>query len=88
MPEIVIPPTFKRRMKRKPPALQAAIKECLSRLAEDPSHPGLHTHKVRGVSGVFEAYIDQANRITFGYDGAGRIELRNNCNHDMLLRNP
>lgn len=82
---IEITPSFKRRLAKKPPALQAAIIECFTRLAENTRHPSLQTHPVRGHRGVFEAYIDMANRLTFHYEG-GRIVLRNHCNHDILKR--
>jgi len=56
---------------------------CIHRLATDPRHPGLQTHKVKGFPGVFEAYIDKANRLTFEY-GEDSIWLRTHCNHDVL----
>ena len=34
---------------------------------------------------MWEAYVDQPNRLTFHYD-AERIALRKNCNHDILRR--
>ena len=80
---LTITPSFKKRLKRKPAALQAAIVECITRLSANTRHPSLQTHPVRGHKGVFEAYIDMANRLTFHYE-AGRIVLRNHCNHDIL----
>jgi len=59
----------------------------MQRLEENPRHPSLQTHPVRGTRGVFEAYIDDGNRITFHY-GKGHIVLRTHCNHDILKRNP
>lgn len=76
-------PRFKRRLERKPTQVQVAILECIDRLADDPRHPGLHTHKVRGYEGVWEAYVDRSNRLTFEYRN-GRIWLRNHCSHDVL----
>lgn len=87
MPAVEIPPSFKRRLRDKPPELQAAIIECVRRLGENPRHPSLQTHRVHGIPGVFEAYIDRANRLIFQY-GDDRIILRNHCNHDILKRNP
>ncbi|RUQ81840.1 cytotoxin [Labedella gwakjiensis] len=82
-----MPANFKRRYKKKTEEMRSAIDECILRLVENPRHPGLQTHKMKGVDGVWEAYIDKANRITFHWD-KGTIVLRNNCNHDMLYRNP
>ena len=88
MADLVIPKSFKRRLDKKPPEQAGPIAECVQRLADDPRHPGLHTHRVRGAGpGVFEAYVDKANRITFHWEGAD-IVLRNHCNHDVLKRNP
>jgi len=84
---IEIPPNFKKVMGKKEPAMQGAIAECIDRLFNDPTHPGLRVHKMRGQGGVWEAYIDKGNRLTFERDG-DLIRLRNNCNHDMLSRNP
>jgi len=82
---LIIPPSFKRVMSKKPPSMQAAILECVARLGENPRHPSLRTHRVQGVKGVFEAYVDMANRVTFEWDGPA-IRLRNNCNHDIVKR--
>lgn len=83
---VVTEPSFKRRLKKKTPAMVAAITECIGCLAEDTRHPGLHTHRVQGPPGVFEAYVDASNRVTFHYDDDGRIVLRNHCSHAILAR--
>lgn len=88
MPELEISDQFRKVLQRKPAELQAAILKCVARLGEDPRHPGLRTHRLQGVSGVWEAYVDRANRVTFHYGDDGRIVLRNNCNHDILTRRP
>jgi len=67
--------------------MQARIVECVHRLGENSRHPSLQTHPVQGHKGVFEAYVDKKNRVTFEYarkDGARRIVLRRHCNHAML----
>jgi hypothetical protein len=87
MPEFVVPKRFKRRLNKKKPPLQGAILEAVARLAENPRHPGLQTHRVQGHAGVFEAYVDEANRLTFEWNGPV-IVLRNHCNHDMIKLNP
>jgi len=63
--------------------MQAAIARCIELLGDNPRHPGLHTHRVQGTAGVWEAYVDRANRVTFHWAGPA-IVLRNNCNHDIL----
>lgn len=56
------------------------------RLGENTRHPGLQTHPIRGKPGVFEAYVDRSNRLTFHYE-EGCIVLREHCSHD-ILKNP
>ena len=87
MPALDVPPKFKRVAKKKEPRLRAAIARCVQLLGDDPQHPGLHTHRVQGAPGVWEAYVDEANRVTFHYAGS-TIVLRNNCNHDIVRRSP
>src|SRR5215207_2636704 len=86
-PELEIPPRFRRTSRKKAAPLREAIARCIQLLGDDPHHPGLHTHRVSGKKGVWEAYVDDANRVTFHWDGP-RIVLRNNCNHDILKRRP
>jgi mRNA interferase RelE/StbE len=80
-----IPRPLKRKLERKPPAMQAAIIACFRQLRENPHHPGLRTSKVGGRSGVFEARVDQKNRVTFFWEGP-RIVIENHCNHDIVGR--
>lgn len=87
MPKYEISKPFKKRLKRKPAAMQWAILECIARLSENPRHPSLNAHRLQGRPGVWEAYVDAGNRLTFHYEGE-TIVLRNHCNHDMLTRNP
>lgn len=81
-----MPESFARTVRRKEPRLRDAIARCVRLLGDDPRHPGLHTHRVQGMRGVWEAYVDQANRVTFHWSG-DTIVLRKNCNHD-ILRSP
>lgn len=81
------PKRFQKAFRKKPAELQAAIAECVTRILDDPHHPGLHTHRVQGERGVWEAYVDDGNRVTFEY-GPDGVVFRNHCNHDMLRKNP
>lgn len=87
-PKFRVTNNFKKRAAKKPKHMQERIAECIKALAADPKNPKLRTHKMQGHKGVWEAYIDNdGNRVTFEWD-ASVIVLRNNCNHDMLYRNP
>lgn len=85
---LVIPPAFKKRKNKKPPQMQDSINECVKRLAQNPRHPGLNSHRVQGHKIAWESYVDQANRVTWHYGDGNTIVLRNNCNHDVPARNP
>ncbi len=88
MPSVEIPETFAKILRKKPHELQGGILKCVFQLIENPRHPGLRAHRIQGAEGVWEAYVDKGNRVTFHYANDGRIVLRNNCNHDILTRNP
>lgn len=82
---LVIAPRFKRDLRKKPRELRAAVEECVTQLAANPRHPGLHTHRVKGTVRTWEAYVDSGNRVTFEH-GDDCIEVLNHCNHDILKR--
>lgn len=86
MARVELTPAFRRVLKKKPKELQVAIAECIKRLVDDPTHPSLQVHRVQGTKGVWEAYIDKGNRLTFERVGDGAIRLLMNCNHDILRR--
>lgn len=82
----MVPPSFRKKLSKKPPQMQGAVLESMARLVEDARHPGLNVHRVRGTDGIWEAYIDRSNRLTFEYDEAGDIVFRKHCSHDILRR--
>ena len=79
-------PSFKKRLDKKTHAQAGAIMECIHRLENNPNHPGLHRHRVQGTRDIWQARVDQGNRLTFRYEG-DVVVLLNHCNHDVL-RNP
>jgi len=79
---------FRRRLKRKPAQQREQVKDTLRLMAQNLRHPGLHTHKIQGTQGVFECYASDAIRVTFQFSQQGRIYLRNNCQHQPVLRFP
>lgn len=82
---------FKKAYKKKPAERQVQVDKTLRLLQNDPRYPGLNTHRVKGTDEIWECYINDAFRITFQYSGEGnerRIVLRNNCQHDKVLRPP
>lgn len=87
MPRLRIPESFDRTLHSKPAAQQGQILKAVRLLGENPRHPGLRTHRVQGVKGVWEARCSQGDRLTFEY-GDDCIILRVHCNHDEVLRRP
>ena len=81
-------PRFKKARRKKTPDMRTTIDECVKLLAQNPRHPGLHTHRVQGTKSVWESYVDHANPVTWEYGEDGSVVLRNNCNHYVPGRNP
>ncbi len=48
-----------------PKPVQKKFKKQLRFLAENPRHPSLHIHRIRGSGGYWEFYIDAAYRCVF-----------------------
>lgn len=57
--------------------------ECVDRLSENRAHPSLQTHLIDRRRRIWEAYVDDANRVTYQIEG-GTIRLRTHCTHDIL----
>jgi mRNA interferase RelE/StbE len=87
LPELVIPASFRKTVRRKQAREAGAVVRCVHRLGENPRHPGLRTKKMQGQPDVWEARASRSERVTFHYDVEGRIVLRKNCSHDVL-QNP
>lgn len=57
-----------RRLVRQNPQLRPQIEQTLKQMAEDPFHPNLHSHKLKGdLSGAWACSIDYSNRILFEF---------------------
>ena len=55
-------------MIRKNPAFRPLIEKTVRQLAEDPFHPSLRTHKLKGdLSNVWACSIDYSNRVLFEF---------------------
>jgi mRNA-degrading endonuclease YafQ of YafQ-DinJ toxin-antitoxin module len=66
---LVWSPSFVRafkRVARHDPGLLARTQRALEILVEDPFHPNLHTHKLKGeLAGVWACTVDYKNRLLF-----------------------
>ncbi|MEI1378394.1 type II toxin-antitoxin system mRNA interferase toxin, RelE/StbE family [Nostoc sp. UHCC 0926] len=57
-----------KRLIRKNPNLRPLIEQTLRQLAEDPFHPSLHTHKLKGdLSNIWSCSIDYSYRLLFEF---------------------
>lgn len=58
---------FKRAVRRQP-GLQERVECTLQQLAEDPFHPTLHSHKLKGeLAGAWACTVDYDNRVLFEF---------------------
>ncbi|WP_416666545.1 type II toxin-antitoxin system RelE/ParE family toxin [Egbenema bharatensis] len=57
-----------KRLIRRNPQLRKPIEQTLQKLSENPFHPGLRTHKLKGdLVGRWACSIDYSNRIIFRF---------------------
>ena len=78
---------FVKQYERLPKAMQRKVDKALRLLDTDFRHPGLRSHPVEGVRGIFEAYVDARYRMTFERHGDVLV-MRNVDNHDECLKSP
>jgi mRNA interferase RelE/StbE len=92
--KLVVPLPFEEKFKKLGAEIKEAAKKTIVLLSQDPRHPSLRTHKVKGTLGmhegdVFEAYVSKKYRLTWEYGpDQGMITLRNIDNHDECLKKP
>lgn len=80
---------FKRAVRRRA-ELRARVEGTLQQLAEDPFHPTLHSHKLKGkLAGTWACTVDYDNRILFEFvqnpeSGEEEIYLLTMGTHDEV----
>lgn len=85
-------PYFLEQTAKLPESVYQALQSRLGFLAQNPRHPSLQTHEVRGAYGnfggkVYEAYVTKKYRLTWEYGREDKtIVLRNVDNHDECLK--
>jgi addiction module RelE/StbE family toxin len=69
--QLVWSPGFSRALKRlirQNPQMRSPIEQTLQKLTEDPFHPSLKTHKLKGdLAEKWSCSIDYSNRIVFKF---------------------
>ena len=84
MINVVYTPIFVRQYKKLPEALQEEIKEKTSLFEEDPSHPFLKTHKLKGrLKGYSSFSVNYEYRIVFEWDDKETAALLRVGDHDV-----
>ncbi|MBI4304144.1 MAG: hypothetical protein HY665_07405 [Chloroflexi bacterium] len=78
---------FVKQYERLPEAMKRKVDKAVRLLDADFRHPGLRSHPLEGIEGIFEAYVDDKYRMTFERH-ANVFLLRNVDNHDECLKNP
>lgn len=69
-------PTFIRQYKKLQPSLQEEVKEKISLFEENPHHPFLKTHKLKGKLQDFWSFsVNYAYRIIFVYENDETVAL-------------
>ena len=71
---------FAKQYERLPKTIQRKVDKALRQLDADFRHPGLRSHPIEGVRGIFEAYVDVKYRLTFERHGDVFV-MRNVDNH-------
>jgi len=84
---IIFSERFVRAYDRLPEEIQKKVKKALQLLDDDPRHPSLQVHPIRGYRNLYEARVDLKYRISFEFDGENKI-LRNVDNYDECSKNP
>jgi len=70
-----------------PATIRKKVDRALLLLNTDFRHPGLRSHPIESIPGVFEASVDRKYRMTYERRGNTLI-IRNVDNHDECLKNP
>ena len=78
---------FRRLYRDLPYNIQKKTDKRLALLAENMTHPSLHTKKLKGKEGIWEVRVDIHYRLTFEII-EDTLFLRVVGSHDEVLRNP
>ena len=78
---------FRKAYSELPANIQRKVDKQIRLLSEDFNYSSLHTKKIKGKEGIWEARIDRCYRMTFEVI-EDVIFLRVVGEHDKVLRNP
>lgn len=82
--ELTYTSRFAKHFKDLTAAEKRQLKNKLSLLVENPSHPSLRTKRIRGTADLFECSVNMSIRIIWYYEGDKMIILVDVGHHDIL----
>lgn len=80
-------PSFKKAYQKLPEQVETKLAKQLELLAANFRHPSLHTKRIQGTDGIWEARVDYSYRLSFEILDE-TIYLRVVGNHDDVLKKP
>jgi len=84
MPKLFYKPSFLRSLKKLPPELIVEAKEKIKLFNEDPQHPFLKTHKLKGkLAEKYSFSVNYQYRIVFKYEKNDQAVLLGIGDHDV-----
>ena len=82
--KIVYKAKFVRIYKKLPLALKNEVKEKIELFTQDPNHPQLKTHKLKGkLSGKWSFSVNYKDRVIFQYEEENKIALISFGDHSV-----
>jgi mRNA interferase RelE/StbE len=80
-------PSFKKAYQKLPEQIKTKIAKQLELMSLNFRHPSLHTKRIQGTDGIWEARVDYSYRMSFEILD-DTIYLRVVGNHDDVLKKP
>ena len=84
--EFTYTPRFKKHFKTLSAQEKNQLKNKLTLLSENPSHPSLRVKRIQGTDDLYECSVNMDVRIIWYYDGDTMIILLDVGHHDILYR--
>ncbi len=85
--EVQFTPSFVRQLKKLPKALQQEAVEKINLFKQDPKHPMLKTHKLKGkLKERYSFSVNYQTRIVFKYADSAVVTLLAVGDHDVYKR--
>ena len=77
--------SFKKDYQKLPQEIREKVDKQLAYLVDNPEHPSLKLHPIKGTKAIWEGYVDYHYRFTFEVEGQYFL-LRKVGTHDILKK--